>query len=180
MLRADLDHLVLAAASAAGESEIVVLGSQSLLGTVADPPPETVRSPGAELYPLARADKAALIDAELGDGSHFHATYGYFAHGARPETVKAPYGWRYRLVAVEAGKLPGMSAPVAAFCLEPHDLVLARCAAGTVGDWEFAERALRAGIVQTWRLFAAVDDLPLDAAHREHVRAMLEGIRPRS
>jgi hypothetical protein len=29
----------------------------------------------------------------LGDGSPFHAAFGYYAHGVGPETAKAPAGW---------------------------------------------------------------------------------------
>jgi hypothetical protein len=83
------------------------------------------------------------------------------------------------LVRVEVQRRPGQSGTVIALCLEVHDLVLAKCAAGRERDWEFAEIGLRAEIVELRRLLDAVEDMPLDPAGREHVRAMLNGIRAR-
>jgi hypothetical protein len=60
-----------------------------------------------------------------------------------------------------------------------HDLVLAKCAAGRERDREFAEVALRAEIVEFRQLLDAVEDMPVDPPRREHVRAMLNGIRAR-
>lgn len=74
---------------------------------------------------------------------------------------------------------PGEAGTVTALCLEAHDLVLAKCAAGRDRDWEFAAEAVRAGIVEMPRLLAEVEAMPLDARRREHVRAMLEGRRAR-
>ena len=123
--------------------------------------------------------KAEEIDGALGDGSQFQATYGFYAHGVGPETAKAPAGWEERLVRVEVRRRPGEDGSVVALCLEVHDLVLAKCAAGRDRDWEFAEVALRERIVEFSRLLEAVDDLPIDSSRREHVTAMLRGIGAR-
>jgi len=172
----DFDHLIAVAASVTGEDEIVVIGSQAILGSVAEPPEEMVRSIEADVYPRAAPAKAEAIDGALGDGSQFHATYGFYAHGVGPETAKAPAGWEERLVRVEVPRRPGEDGVVVALCLEVHDLVLAKCAAGRDRDWEFAEVALREKIVDFPRLLAAVDDMPLDPPRRERVAAMLQGI----
>jgi hypothetical protein len=112
----------------------------------------------------------------LGDGSRFHQTYGYYAHGVGPETALAPAGWQQRLVIVDVpARLTSDRQPVA-LCLEPHDLVLAKCAAGRSRDWVYAEAALAAGFVSAPTLLTRVDDLPLDAADRERVRGALAGI----
>jgi len=63
-----------------------------------------------------------------------------------------------------------------ALCLEVHDLVLAKCAAGRERDWEFARDALRAGLVDESELLARVDALPVYRPERETVRQMLLGI----
>lgn len=67
-----------------------------------------------------------------------------------------------------------------ALCLEPHDLVLAKCAAGRDRDWEFAEEALRAGLVQAEVLMARADDLPLASDDLAHVESMLQAIVKRT
>jgi hypothetical protein len=65
---------------------------------------------------------------------------------------------------------------VIAWCLEVHDLVLSKCAAGRVRDWEYAAEAVKAAIVQPDVLLARVSDLPVSDDVREHVEKMLRGI----
>ena len=178
MRKPDFDHVIAVAAALTDESEIVVIGSQAILGTVENPPAAMLRSLEADLYPRDRPERADEIDGTLGDGSRFQATFGYYAHGVGPETAKAPAGWEDRLVRVEVPRRPGEAGKVIALCLEAHDLVLAKCAAGRDRDWEFAAEALRAGIVEMPRLLAEVGAMPVDARRREHVRAMLEARLP--
>jgi hypothetical protein len=170
----DFDHVIAAAAALTGEAEIVVIGSQAIFGAVDNPPAAMLRSIEADIYPRARPERAAEIDGTLGDGSQFQATFGYYAHGVGPETAKAPEDWEDRLVGVEVPRRPGESGAVAALCLEVHDLVLAKCAAGRDRDWDFAFEALRSELVELSRLLAEIDAMPLDARRREHVRSMLE------
>ena len=180
MRRPDFDHLIAAAAALTGEAEIVVIGSQAIFGAVEDPPAAMLRSIEADVYPRARPDLAEEIDGTLGDGSQFHATFGYYAHGVGPETAKAPAGWENRLVRVAVRRRPGESGAVAALCLEAHDLVLAKCAAGRDRDWDFALAAVRARIVEMSRLLPGIDAMPLDRRRREYLRSMLKGTDSRS
>lgn len=142
MRRDQLEHVIGAAANVTAEDEFVVIGSQAILGTYPDAPEPLLRSIEADIYPLQDPDKADEIDGALGDGSQFQRAYGYYAHGVGPETAKAPARWQERLVRVASGRQP------VALCLEPHDLVLAKCAAGRDRDWEFAREALTARLVE--------------------------------
>ena len=63
-----------------------------------------------------------------------------------------------------------------ALCLEPHDLVLAKCAAGREKDWGYARAALEAGLVQVDTLLARVSDLPVDARVRHAIERNLGAI----
>lgn len=128
----------------------------------------------ADIYPRRAPQKAEEIDGSLGDGSHFHRAFGYYAHGVGPETAKAPVGWEERLVEIEIVPRPGSDRSAVALCLESHDLVLAKCAAGRDRDWEFAEDALNAGLVELAELLSRIEDLPIDEEDRAHVRRMLE------
>lgn len=161
MRRADLLHVVHAAATVSGETEIVVVGSQSILGAVAEPPESMLVSMEADVFPLHAPDKAEDIDGALGDGSPFHSAYGYYAHGVGPETAKAPSGWDQRLVRVEVPQRAVSKVRAVALCLEPHDLVLAKLAAGRARDWDFARDAVAAGLVDPAVLRVRVHDLPV-------------------
>jgi len=177
MRRADLEHVIGAAANVVGESEFVVIGSQAILGPHPDAPAALLRSMEADIYPLVSPEKADLIDGALGDGSAFHRQFGYYAHGVGPETAKAPSGWEDRLVRVPVAPRPGSSGELNALCLEPHDLVLAKCAAGRERDWQFARDAIDAGLVGSVELLARVGEMDLDERQGAHLQAMLEGIR---
>lgn len=63
-----------------------------------------------------------------------------------------------------------------AWCLEAHDLVLSKCAAGRERDWDYAAEALKAEIVAADVLLARVPDLPLNDELRDHVDRMLRGV----
>src|ERR671937_2099870 len=102
MRREDFEDVVAAAAEACGETELVVVGSQAILGSFPNAPASMLRSMEADLYPLRHPEKADEIDGSLGDGSWFHRTHGYYAHGVGPETTILPTGWLARLIRVEA------------------------------------------------------------------------------
>ena len=80
MRRSQLEHLLRAAARVINESELLVIGSQSILGTFSDDqlPREAVRSMEADLAALNDPDdrKADQIDGAIGEGSRFHETFG--------------------------------------------------------------------------------------------------------
>lgn len=60
-----------------------------------------------------------------------------------------------------------------AWCLEVHDLVLAKCVAGRERDWEYARTALAEGIVEIEVLLSRIDTLPVSDRARDHIRRML-------
>lgn len=127
----------------------------------------------ADLYPLHAPEKAIEIDGVLGDGSRFQQAFGYYAHGVGPETPVAPLGWQQRLVRVKIPPRPGAARGATAYCMEVHDLVLAKCAAERKRDWDFAEEALRAGIVQADELARRIPDMPVSEDRRVRIRRRL-------
>lgn len=175
MRRREFEHVIAAAANVVEEDDIVVIGSQAILGPFPDAPAPLRRSIEADLYPRDHPAKADLIDGALGDGSPFHATYGYYAHGVGPETAKAPARWQDRLIRVPIPARARSPRRPIAWCLEPHDLVLAKCAAGRDRDWDFAAAAIRTGCVDPDRLLEGVRTLPLAGAARDLIAATVRG-----
>jgi hypothetical protein len=131
----EFEHLLAAAAAVTGEEEFVVVASQAILGSVASPPPELLVSMEVDIYPLSNPEAAIQIDGSLGDGSPFHNSFGYYAHGVGPLTAKAPVGWQDRLVGREIPKRVTSKQKAVAWCLELQDLVLSKCVAGRDRDW---------------------------------------------
>jgi hypothetical protein len=165
---------VAAAANVLGEDAFVVLGSQAILGPHPNAPPALLRSMEADLYPKSSPERSVEIDGSLGDGSPFHEAYGYYAHGVGPETAKAPAGWETRLVAIDIPPRPASERTPVAYCLEPHDLVLAKCVAGRPRDWQFAEDCLHAGIADLNTLVSRAEDLPVEANRKRAIAEKLE------
>jgi hypothetical protein len=153
----------------------VIIGSQAIHGEIVDPPDELLQSMEVDMYPLADPDRADDIDGALGDGSWFEYTNGYFAHGVGPTTAKAPTGWMERLVRVDVEPLVPGRKPVA-YCMERHDMILAKLVRGEQRDVDYARVAVRAGLVNAAVLQTRIDDLPVDAAVRSRVKDIVLGL----
>ncbi len=176
MRREDLEHVIRAAAAVSGCSDIVVIGSQAILAQHPNAPAALLFSQETDVYPREDPERAIYIDGAMGDGSQFHETFGYYAHGIGPETVTAPTGWEARLVPVRVIRAPASDGEATGWCLEAHDLVLAKCAAGRERDWEFAREAMLHRLVESDELLRRVSDLPLDDSRQERLRALLVGV----
>ena len=92
MTRAQLEHIVRAAGAITDEPEILVVGSQAILGTYPNPPPPLDVSREADVCPLKAPEKADLISGAIGEVSQFDATFGYYAHRLPPESCPLPNG----------------------------------------------------------------------------------------
>jgi len=172
----EFEHVLAAAAEVTGQEELVVVGSQAILGSFEQPPESMLHSLEVDIYPLHDPDAADFIDGSLGDGSQFHLTYGYYAHGVGPETAKAPRGWQERLVMRKIPQRVASKRTAIAWCLEAHDLVLSKCAADRDRDWDYATNALETGIVQADVLLTRLPDMPVTDELRDHIEKMLRGI----
>jgi hypothetical protein len=170
--RAELEHVIRAAAEVTGDKELVIVGSQAILGQFPDAPESMLISREADIYPKNHPERADEIDRSLGDGSYFDSSFGYYAHAVGPETAKAPTGWESRLVPVQSEN----TGNAIGWCLDVHDLVLSKCAAGRERDWDFAREALAHRLVDSGELQRRAGDLPLLAANIERIQRMLAAI----
>ena len=100
MTRDQLEHVIRAAAAIAGVTDIVVIGSQSILGAYPNAPEALLVSQEADVYPMQHPERGDLIDGSIGEGSPFQRSFGYFAHGVDETTAVLPEGWESRLVSV--------------------------------------------------------------------------------
>jgi hypothetical protein len=144
MTRAALEHVIRTAGAIADDEDIVVIGSQSILGQFPDAPGELTISREADVFPLNHRDRSDLIDGSIGEGSPFERSFGYYAHGVGEETAVLPAGWRSRLVLVSNEN----TRHIRGWCLEVHDLAIAKLIAGREKDLEFVAAVWRLGMVQ--------------------------------
>lgn len=143
MNRQQLEHIIRAAAANANVHEIIVIGSQAILGSFPDAPQELLDSHEADVFPKDAPERADVIDGGIGELSIFHDTFGYHAHGVGEETAVLPDGWRDRLVRIQNENTAG----AIGWCLEPHDLAVSKLAAGRQKDLAFVETMVRKGLV---------------------------------
>jgi hypothetical protein len=170
MTRRQLEHIIRAAAATADVREIVVVGSQAILGEHPDAPPELTESIEADVFPKEDPARSIVIDGAIGELSAFHVTFGYFAHGVDETTAILPDGWRDRLVRVESPSTMG----AIGWCLEAHDLAVSKIAAGREKDWAYVAAMIRRGMVSSGVILERLRVTPrLSDAARELAEARL-------
>ena len=173
MNREQLAHVLRAAATIVSDGDILVVGSQSILGT-ADAhhlPVDVTLSIEADLAFLddPNEQKSDAVDGAIGEGSQFHAEYGYYAQGVSLETSVLPAGWRDRLIRFERLDDQGRDA----WCIEPHDLVVAKLVANREKDREFSISLIQADLIQVRTLLDRVQLLEQPGAVKDRTRVVV-------
>lgn len=169
MKRSELEHLIRAAGAIADDREIVVIGSQSVLAQFPDAPAALLASMEADVYPRNRPDRADLIDGAIGEGSHFHEQFGYYAQGVGESTATLPKGWRKRLVRVKNPNTGGSEG----LCLEVHDLAISKYVAGREKDLAFTATLARHGLTRAETLLERAGKTRLAPALRKLVEGRI-------
>lgn len=136
MKRTLLDDLLRDVERITGDRELVMIGSQAVHAVVTDVPAEVVMSRECDLLFDESDPVVEAIDASLGPDSERAAEF--LVH---VDTVSSSFpflapGWEQRLVPF------GPAAPCVR-CLEIHDLVLSKLAAGRLKDYEMIAVLLR-------------------------------------
>lgn len=167
MTRAQLEHLLRAAAIIADDDEIVVIGSQAILGQFPDAPAAMRVSMEADLFPLNHPERADVIDGSIGELSPFHESFGYYAQGVGEETARLPEGWKDRLVVIQNENTRG----VKGLCLEVHDLLVAKGIAGRDKDLAFLREAAKHHMADPEVLLRRLETVQVEPAIRQQARA---------
>jgi hypothetical protein len=167
--RHELEHIIRAAAEVTNRYEFVIVGSQSILGAVPNPPAECVMSMEADIFPLGAEELADRIEGAIGEGSRFHDQFGYYAQGVDSTTAILPAGWQDRLVRVQSETTNGR----VGFCLDPTDLFLAKCAANRDKDRGFNKALLRHGIVIAGRALERARMMPLPEGRQQKLMTLI-------
>lgn len=169
MNREDLEHIIRASADVTNQYEFIIVGSQSILGSL--PHPEEVFKMSAEvdIYPYKAPELADAIDGAIGEGSQFHEMNGYYAQGVGPQTAVLPSGWIARVHRVQNSNTNGR----VGYCLDVLDLFMSKAAAGRDKDREFCSALLAYGHVSAERALGLVALMPLDDAAKSRLRAAI-------
>jgi hypothetical protein len=166
MKKRELKIALRTAAAVARETEFFVIGTQAVHAYCPRPPAEVLVSQECDIYPKNRPEAALLLDQTLGRGSAFARRHGFYIDVVTPELATLPKGWRSRLKTLRVGR-------TTAFCLEVHDLIISKLAAGRLKDLEFAGAVLGFDLANLTRLRRRIGQLGL-AKDRGSVRSRLK------
>lgn len=159
MNRAQLRRLLQLASRLASDPDVLVLGSQSILGSYEESelPDSAVMSIEADLAFLDDQDrrKADLVDAVLGELTEFHQAQGIYAEGIHVDTAILPDGWRDRLV-----RWSEASEGASGVFLDKHDLALSKLAAGRAKDHAFVGDLVKAELIDPDTLRKRLELMP--------------------
>lgn len=107
-----------------------MIGSQAVLGRYPQAPARLLISQEIDIYAPAAPKMSDMIDAALGLDTHFWRTFGFYIDGVGPDTARLAPDWQDWLIPVCNANTNGATG----WCLEPHDIAVAKYFAGREKD----------------------------------------------
>ena len=138
MRRDELEHAIRTACQIIDRPEMIVVGSQSILGTFREDelPADATMSVEIDILPIADGNEetarlADLIEGAAGEFSPFEELHGFSIDGVDLVTSALPEGWRERLVKVQNANTaaPSGDPQFTGWCLDKEDLAVAKLCA---------------------------------------------------
>jgi hypothetical protein len=176
MRRDQLEHAIRTACQIIGHDAVVVVGSQSILGSFTEDelPVEATMSTEIDILPLATdndetARLADLIEGVAGEWSPFEEQHGFSIDGVDLETAVLPTGWRDRLIKVQNTNTAALSGKpqYTGWCLDKEDLCVAKLCALREKDRNFVGALLDADLVDAEVIIGRLSEVP----ERHHMSA---------
>lgn len=168
MRRHELKVALKAAARVTRQREFFVIGSQAVHAHCKRAPAEVLLSQECDLYPRINPQVAGLLARELGRNSAFARRHGFYVDVVTPEIASLPREWEKRLKRFRVGR-------ITAFCLEIHDLLASKLAAGRLKDLELAGAILKLRLAKISTLRARVVRMS-PASAREQASSSLRSV----
>src|SRR2546430_2777164 len=165
-----LEHAIRAACGVTEDSEVIVFGSQAILGEHPNAHHDLRQSIEADVAPKNKPDRVDDIDGSLGELSQFHQTHGFYVHGVSIDSAVLPTGWEERMVKVQTEGTDGNIG----WCLEGHDLAASKLAAFRDKDRQFVRILLREHYVDSAELQQRIRELVVDEELRRRMLKWVE------
>lgn len=156
MRRDQLEHAIRTSCQITGLTEVIIVGSQAILGTFTEDelPFYATRSLEIDILPIADDNDeitrlADVIDGVAGEFSPFAQLHGLSIDGVDLQTSALPDGWRERLIKVQNQNTAGPSGEpqFIGLCLDKEDLCVAKLCAFREKDQNFVEALITAELV---------------------------------
>lgn len=161
-----LEHAIRAACDVAEDTELLIFGSQAILGSFPDAPESLRASIEVDVQPKNMTEKTVFVDGALGQDSIFHQTHGFYVHGISIEAATLPEGWENRTIPVSNEY---RTRGCIGHCLEAHDLAASKLVAYRDKDREFVTILLNERLIKGTTLLERIGQLAVE----EDVRGRL-------
>ncbi|MEI8027576.1 MAG: DUF6036 family nucleotidyltransferase [Pseudomonadota bacterium] len=158
MKRSELEHAIRAACDVSGDNEVIIFGSQAILGQFPFAHADLLMSAEADVMPKNHPEKVDEIDGCLGEMSQFHETHGFYVHGVDIACAKLPKGWQERWLRVQNQNTRYKTG----YCIEAHDLAASKLAAFRPKDTQFVALLISEHLVNVEILKARIEETPID------------------
>ena len=172
MQRSELEHIIRASGEISGDNEIIIIGSQAILGQFPDAPIRLLSSMEADVYPKNNPEKAYKVDGAIGEGSSFHELHGYYAQGVGERTAVLPKDWESRLVVLINDNTNG----VTGYCLEVHDLAVSKLIAMRPKDLEFVQELVRHDMIAKKTMLYRLKYTDIQESVRSTIRTRINSL----
>lgn len=169
MTRDQLEHAIRAACDVADDTELIIFGSQAILGEYPQAPKSVRASVEVDVQPMNRPEAVDKIDGALGELSPFHELHGFYVQGVPIEAATLPEGWQKRTISVKTDATKGNTG----YCLESHDLAASKLFAFREKDREFVTTLLKEGLIDSKTLYTRITMLPAKQEQKERLQQWL-------
>ena len=169
MKKSEVEHVLRAAGLIVGETQFIIIGSQSIHAKYPDRFSGAAISVELDIIAKNKPDRTELLNV-IGVDSPFHYMYGYYADPVDEKTAMLPKGWMGRLVNLKVDNTEG----VAGLCLEPHDLLISKYYARREKDIAFNREVVGSGLVEKNRLLELVSMTSVTDDVKERMCANIE------
>jgi len=172
MKHAELEDLLRELGRVLGKCELAMIGSQCVHAATDTPPAEVLMSRECDILVEDSDPVRERIDTELGETSPYHEEHGTFIDTVSPSFPFLPDDWERRANMLASGDMKIR-------CLELHDLVLSKLAAGRLKDNELIAALIHYKLVDVEILrarIAAVADLHMRAILLARLQIVLENV----
>lgn len=163
MTRDQLEHAIRAACHVAEDDELLIFGSQAVLGSHPDAPEDLRASIEVDVQPLNKPEAADRIDGALGELSPFNETHGFYVQGVPIDAATLPLGWENRTIPVNTPQTNGNTG----HCLDCYDLAASKLFAYRDKDKEFVRILLTEGLCDGDLLLERIGQLPIEEKRRQ-------------
>jgi hypothetical protein len=159
MRRKNIDHILRAAADVTKQQKFVLVGSAAVTARAKNVPLDMMDTKEIDIYAPEADDielASELIDGNIGQGSQFHESFGYYGDGVSPATAKMPSDWMERTIEYHSPECPG----VVAIVPEQNDVALAKLAAWREKDQSWLSKGVGAGILSLPTMAGRLSRMP--------------------